>query len=155
MCLCQHHPSSNWHGSPRRRRTLHHRGLQKLALNSGITRRSAKNASGPPKNPSHRHKPPLLKAEYLSLVRAGMSTTSGDEQNLGHFHPHDHRDVHNLVDCVMSTCRCTQRHVNHLVQELRRSSAVFSTTALGTCTGTTGTTNTLSVYCNCRISMVS
>ena len=31
------------------------RGLQKLALNSGTTRRSAKNASEPPKTPSHRY----------------------------------------------------------------------------------------------------
>ena len=27
-----------------------------------------------------------------------MSTNSGDELNLGHFHPHDHRDVHNFVE---------------------------------------------------------
>ena len=31
-------------GSPRQRRTLRHRGLQKLALNSGTNRKSAKNA---------------------------------------------------------------------------------------------------------------
>ena len=30
-------------------------GPEKLALNSGTTRRSAKNASEPPKTPSHRH----------------------------------------------------------------------------------------------------
>ena len=45
-------------GSPRQRRTLRHRGLQKLALKSGTTRRSAKTAENPRKNPStaHRHK---------------------------------------------------------------------------------------------------
>ena len=42
-------------GSPQWQRTLRHRGLQKLALNSGTARRSAKNASEPPKTPSHRH----------------------------------------------------------------------------------------------------
>ena len=37
MCLCQQHRYSNWQGSPRWQRTLRHRGLQKLALNSGTT----------------------------------------------------------------------------------------------------------------------
>ena len=55
------------------------------------------------KTPHRRHKPPLLKAEYLSLLQAGMSTNSGDELNLGNFHPHDHRDVHNLVELQSST----------------------------------------------------
>ena len=38
-------------GSPRRRRTLHRRGLEKLALNSGITGRSAKNGAKCAKKP--------------------------------------------------------------------------------------------------------
>ena len=39
-CLCQQSPVLIGKGSPRWRRTLHHRGLEKLALNSGTTRRS-------------------------------------------------------------------------------------------------------------------
>ena len=45
---------ANWQGSPRWRRTLHHRGLQKLALNSGTTRRSTKKWPKRPKKPSNR-----------------------------------------------------------------------------------------------------
>ena len=43
-CLCQHAATVSLCRSPRRRRTLHRRWLRKLALNSGTTRRSAKNA---------------------------------------------------------------------------------------------------------------
>ena len=46
-CPCQQSPVLTGMWSPRWRRTLRHRGLQKLALNSGTTRRSAKNASKP------------------------------------------------------------------------------------------------------------
>ena len=49
-------------GSPRRRRTLHRRGLEKQALNSGITRRSAKMTQNAPKNPFIE---PLRKATCL------------------------------------------------------------------------------------------
>ena len=45
--------------SPRRRRTLRRRGLRKLALNSGTSRRSAKNAEKP-LSPSPPPKPALL-----------------------------------------------------------------------------------------------
>ena len=59
----------------------------------------------------------LLKAEYLSLLRAGMSTDFGDELNLGRIHTHGHRDVHNLDELRhRGTCRCTQRACNDLVQ---------------------------------------
>ena len=54
-CLCQQSPVLIGMGSPRWQRTLRHRGVEKLALNSSTTRRSAKNASEPPKTPSHRH----------------------------------------------------------------------------------------------------
>ena len=50
-----HKRCTNWYGSPRWQRTLHHRRLRKLALNSGTTRKSAKNASKPQKTPSNRH----------------------------------------------------------------------------------------------------
>ena len=53
-------PRANWQGIPRWRRTLHHRGLRKLALNSGTTRRSAKNGQKGPK--THSSPPPTLKA---------------------------------------------------------------------------------------------
>ena len=76
MRLCQRHRSINCAtcgrslgsqtpgdpatpGSPRRRRTLHHRGLEKLALTA---------------------------ESNLSLLRTGMSTKTGDELNLRHFH---------------------------------------------------------------------
>ena len=51
QCLCQQSPVLVGMVSPRWRRTLRHQGLQKLGLNSGTTRRSAKNASKPPKTP--------------------------------------------------------------------------------------------------------
>ena len=55
QCVYPQSPVLIGMGSPRWQRTLQHRGLQKLALNSGTTRRSVKNASVPPKNPSHSH----------------------------------------------------------------------------------------------------
>ena len=92
MRVCPRHPRTSWQGSPRQRRTLRRRGLQKLALNSGITRRSAKKGVNTAENPvprpskHRRHNP---KSRDLSLLRAGMSTTSA---------MHDHRDVHNFVE---------------------------------------------------------
>ena len=47
-CLRQHAATVSLCRSPRRRRTLHRRGLRKLALNSGTTRRSAKNGAKRP-----------------------------------------------------------------------------------------------------------
>ena len=41
--MCPQSPLPIVQGSPRQRRTLHRRGLEKLALNSGTNRRSAKN----------------------------------------------------------------------------------------------------------------
>ena len=61
--------------SPRQPRNLRHRGLRKLALNSGTTRRSAKNAQ-PSSPPDPRWKPPVS-------VHTGKSTNSGDELNWG------------------------------------------------------------------------
>ena len=69
--------------SPRRRRTLHRRGLEKLALNSGTTgglRKMTQNAS---KKAHHRCH---WKVKYLSLLRAGNVHHIRDELNLGH-HP--------------------------------------------------------------------
>ena len=68
----------------------------------------------------------LLKA-YPSLLRAGMSTNSGDELNLRHLH------------CSQTHCRCTQRACQRPSQ---------------TTTCTTETSNTLSMNCNWRITMV-
>ena len=51
QCQYQQSPVPIGMGSPRWQRTLRHRGLQKLELNSGTTWRSAKNASKPPKTP--------------------------------------------------------------------------------------------------------
>ena len=55
QCQRQQSPVQIGMGSPRWQRTLRDRGLQKLELNSGTTRRSATNASKPPKTPSYRH----------------------------------------------------------------------------------------------------
>ena len=55
----------------------------------------------PKKNPSSSPQTPLLRADYPSLLRNVISTDSGDELNLWHFHCRnptslqDHRDVHN------------------------------------------------------------
>ena len=62
--------------SPRQQRTLRHRGLRKLALNSGTTRRSAKNAQ------PYIATEPSLKAPVS--VHTGKTTNSGDELNLRH-----------------------------------------------------------------------
>ena len=86
---------TNWQGSPRQRRTLRRRGLPKLALNSGTTRRSAKNAD---KNANHH---PAESRVPLSVPNWNVHH-SGDELNLWHFHCRnetslrDHRDVDNL-----------------------------------------------------------
>ena len=104
-------------GSRRRRRTLHHQGLRKLELNSGTTRRSAKNA-----HPSIAAKP-SLKARVS--LKTGRSTNSGDELNLRHL-PRDPRrrpaqqghrppiralrlrDLYSFLLCPTTyTCRCT------------------------------------------------
>ena len=51
QCLCQQSPGYLFKKSPRRQRTLRRRRLRKLALNSGTTRRSAKNGLKSPINP--------------------------------------------------------------------------------------------------------
>ena len=53
-CLCRQVLSMKLCRSPRQRRTLRRRGLRKLALNSGITRRSAKNGLKNLPKPLHR-----------------------------------------------------------------------------------------------------
>ena len=113
MRVCPRHPSTNWQGSPRQRRTLRRRGLQQLALNSGITRRSAKMASIPPK--AHQNIAAIASSRDLSLLRAGMSTTSAMNWIWG---------TSNCMITGTSTTllkrhghlSCTHGHVNHLVQ---------------------------------------
>ena len=90
-CLCQHASTISLCRSPRRRRTLHRRGLRKLALNSRTTCRSAKNAEKTLKTPHRRYT--TLEA-FPSLLRTKMSTNSGDELNLWHF------------PCSRDNCRC-------------------------------------------------
>ena len=74
---------------------------QKLALNSGTTRRSAKNAEKPQKFPSPPPYPALLEAVSRSLLYNRNVHDSGGELNLRHTTVeettslHDHRDVHN------------------------------------------------------------
>ena len=85
--------------SPRHQRTLRHRGLRKLALNSGTTRRSAKNSQPyiPTTKPSK--KPPVS--------ATGMSTSSGDELSLRHLQRETRR-------------RCISTGTSTTVDELRR-----------------------------------
>ena len=54
-CLCQQSPVPVGMGSPRWRRTLHHRGLQKMALNSSRPGGARKMRKSRRKTPSHRH----------------------------------------------------------------------------------------------------
>ena len=111
-------------GSRRQRRTLRRRGLRKLTLNSGSTRRSAKNGRERPKNPSS---PPYpAESEPVSL-KAGWST----ELNLRHLPRDPDDDLHNRTSSTLSeqcncgtsvnpsTCRCTTTGVINLVQELQ------------------------------------
>ena len=136
------------------------------------------------KTPLHRrHKTRLLKAECLSLLRAGMSTNSGD-----HVHPHDHRDVTTLLNCATGTCgsqracqrpcpelhrlqlwefgcllhTCTQeldRHnkvIDHLVN-VQQLENLWRTRGICICatTGMSTTWSKNSTTCNCGISTVS
>ena len=133
--------------SPRWQRTLRHRGLRKLALNSGTTRRSAKNAEKPRKNLHRRHNR-SAESRVSPLLRTGMFVDSGYELNLWHFHCrnkmslHDHKDVHNLsMNCAMSsTTRHLSLHTKGMQQPVQNSticncgsSAVSSSSALENC----------------------
>ena len=66
MRVCPRHHSLIVQGSPRQRRTLRHRGLQKLALNSGTTGGARKKASMPPKKP--------LPLPFIAAITAKPST---------------------------------------------------------------------------------
>ena len=102
MRVCPRHHSLNGKGSPRWQRTLHHRRLQKLALNSGTTGGARKKASIPPKKLLPR--PPPFHRRHNRQEPRPVSVASWnvhhicDELKLRHFHPHDHRDVHNVVE---------------------------------------------------------
>ena len=95
--------------SPRRRRTLHRRGLQKLALNSGRTRKSAKNAEKPSKSPPPPSWPPY--GEFVDELR---------QQNIDH-------PVQMYCNCgtfagfwmsePFGNCRCTTTGMSNAVQE--------------------------------------
>ena len=62
--------------SPRQQRTLRHRGLRKLALNSGTTRRSAKNAQ-PYIATEPSLKAPCLCARHLQQETQSTTCTTG------------------------------------------------------------------------------
>ena len=82
QCLCQQSPM-NCAREPRWQRTLHHRGLRKLALDSRRPGGARKMAE---KGQKTLHHPiPMLKT-YPSLLRTGMSTDSGNKLNLRHLH---------------------------------------------------------------------
>ena len=128
-------------GSPQRRRTLHHPGLEKLALNSGTTGGARKMAQNASKNPSSH---PTAESN-LSLLRSGMSTKPGDELNLRHSHCsrekrlcmvtgtsittgtapalQGHRPHSNAPQRRLGICRCTQRACERLCPGKNATSA--------------------------------
>ena len=104
------------------------------------------------KRPSHAHHPSI--AAITAKSRAPVSVATWNvhhichELNLWHFHPHDHRDVHNLFELHHGHWSLHTTGVSTTLSRARRlqcgSSAVFSTPALENWTGTTGTSITLS-----------
>ena len=148
--------------SPRTLTGVSARGLENWRSTPGQPGGARKKASIPPKKPLPR--PPPFHRRHNRQEPRPVSVASWnvhhilDELNLGHFHPHDHRDVHNLVELrhghLSLHTRACQRPCPERDNCNCGSLAVFSTPALGSWTGTTGTSITLSVYCNCRISMV-
>ena len=106
-------------------------------------------------------------AEYLSLSTNQIC----DELNLGHFHTHDHRDVHNL-DELHTTAPVVAHngHVNDLVQSFkglqlwergcllhvctRELAGPAQPTSICTTTGMSTTWSKNSTSCNCGTSTV-
>ena len=81
MFICQQRPMNCAEGALDDEELFIIRGLEKLALNSGTTRRSAKNAEKTAKSPFIA----VTHAESVSVsVAAGLSADSGDDLNLGH-----------------------------------------------------------------------
>ena len=103
-------------GSPRRRRTLHHRGLEKLALNSGTTRGARKMVQNAKKKPSSH---PTAESN-LPLLRTGMSTKPSDELILRHFQ---------LRDCVAAKSQGRPHLVDELQQQGHRPLCQSTATA--------------------------
>ena len=138
---------------------------QKLALKSGTTRGARKKASIPPKMP--RPRPPPFHRRHNRQEPRPVSVASWnvhhicDELNLWHFHPHGHRDVHNLVELHHGHWSLHPTGVSTTLSRARRlqcgSSAVFSTPALGNWTGTTGTSITVKTMgiCLCTTTEMS
>ena len=131
-----------------------------LALNSGTTRRSAKN--GRKKRP----KQTLIAAIPVPVsCELECPTNSGDELNLWHLHAASPRisagsEPWALVDHHPASVVAHNEHVNDLVQRVRRAATVgaqLSPPRLHPKTAGPApqTSTTLSMYCNWRISMVS
>ena len=119
--------------SPRRQRTLRHRGLRKLALNSGTTRKSAKKAQ-----PCIATTKPSTKPTVNATT---MSTSSDDELSLRHLqrktrrrcistgtsttvdelHKQGHRPPCQHCNCGNSTVFCTVVTQAHVVVQQRAS----------------------------------
>ena len=124
-CLCRQVLRVKLCRSPRWQRTLHHRGLRILALNSLEEREKWRKKSKKTLHRRHTH------AESVPVsVRTGMSTDSGDELNLRH--PH---------------CRETLRRC----MITRTSTTAGTAPAAPSCTSrrNNGHATTLSGTCNC------
>ena len=96
------------------------RGLENWRSTPGTTGGARKIASIPPKKPSHAHHPFIatitakMRAEDLSLLRAGMSTISAMNRIWGaSTATHDHRDVHNIDELRQPTSTTTAPVVAH------------------------------------------
>ena len=102
--------------SPRRRRTLHRRGLEKLALNSGTPGGARKWRKMHLKTPFIA---PNCEKQPVS-VQTGMSTISGDELILRHLQ---------LRDCVTAYSQGRPHPVNELQQQGQRPLCQSTATA--------------------------
>ena len=114
-CLCRQVLSMKLCRSPRWQRTLRHRGLRKLALNSGTTWRSAKNDLQSRKTPHRRHNRHCQKLRTCLCCTTGMSTDSSDELDLRHLYRwrdpnlslHDHRTSITAESTCGTNTTCT------------------------------------------------
>ena len=109
MRVCPRHQSLIGKGSPRWRRTLHHRGLQKLALNSGTTGGARKMTQNASKSPITATITRLLKAAYQSLLHNGNVHDSAGELNLRHLHVEKRRTCR----CMITGTFTTAEHLRH------------------------------------------
>ena len=125
--------------------------------------RRQKNAVKTAANHLHRRQNSQSREPSNHLLRTGMSTSSGDELKLGHFHCHNRLcmitgksitvdELHHVIDHTAPVV-AQQRAVNDLVQGRKRSATVGARLSPHRLHSdlldlTTGTSITLSMHCN-------